>query len=216
MAASFGAKPIIHLDTHGLDDKGIFIDATKEFVAWSNLYALFRTINIKTGNNLCIVSTACYSMVLVKQISITEACPFFITLAPEHTVKSGLIQDAMVAFYKDALENLNILGAYEKHLKSGLSVFHSERMLAIVFARYFKFKCMGRGGRNRREDLLTQAVRAGIANNRHNRRVTRSIAKAMTRPTPRIVNRFADKFLIGKGIPFSFGELMKLINEAKP
>jgi len=211
LAAKSGAKPIIHLDTYGLDDKGIFIAATREFVAWSDLYAAFRAINIKTGNNLCVVSAACYSMALIKQISITEACPFFIMLAPEKTVSFGFIEEATVAFYKDVFGDLNILGAYEKHLKPALSVFHSERMLAIVFARYFKFKCMGRGGRERREDLLTQAVASGIANNRHNRRVVRSTAKAMTRPTPEVVNRFAHTFLIGKRIPFGFGELMKLI-----
>ena len=66
LAAKMGAKPIIHLDTHGLEDKGIFIAASKEFVAWADLYELLRAINITTGNNLCIVSAACYSMRLIK------------------------------------------------------------------------------------------------------------------------------------------------------
>lgn len=216
VAANFGAKPIIHLDTHGLDDKEVFIAETKEFVSWSKIYTLFRAINIKTENNLCVVSAACYSLELVKQISITEACPFFILLAPEKTVSFGFIEQATLAFYEDVFRNLNILEAYEKHLKPGLSVFHTERMFAIVFARYFKFKCMGRGGRERREDLLTQAVTLGIANNRRNRRVIRSTTKTMTRPTPEVVNRFAHTFLIGKRIPFGFGELLKLIKGAEP
>jgi hypothetical protein len=119
-------------------------------------------------------------------------------------------------FTKTFSGDQNILGAYEKHFKPGLSVFHSERMLAIVFARYFKLKCMGRGGRERREGLLTQAIASGFVNNRRNRRVIRSTAKAMTRPTPAVVNRFARTFLIGKRIPFGFGELMKLVNGAEP
>jgi hypothetical protein len=71
LAAKLGAKPIIHLDTHGLDDKGIFIAATNEFVAWSRLSDLFRAININTRNNLCIVSAACYSMSLIMEMSVT-------------------------------------------------------------------------------------------------------------------------------------------------
>ena len=136
-------------------------------------------------------------------------------LAPQKTVSFGFVEQATVAFYQDVFEGLNILGAYEKHLKPGLSVFHSEKMLAIVLARYFKFKCMGQGCRERREGLLTQAIASGVPNNRRSRRMVRSTAKAMTRPTPEIVNRYAHTFLIGKRIPFGFVELMKLIKGAE-
>lgn len=132
-------------------------------------------------------------------------------LAPENTVSFGFVEHTTVAFYKEVFEDHNILGAYDKHFRPGLSVFHSEKMLAVVLARYFKFKCMGQGGRERREGLLTQAIASGVPNNRHNRRMLRSTAKAMTRPTPEIVNRYTHRFLIGKKIPFSFVELMKLI-----
>ena len=87
--AKAGAKPIIHFDTHGSKNDGILIQATGELLPWLDICDQLRNINVKTGNNLCIISAACFSAHLMKRVTVTQACPFFLMLAPEDTHTSG-------------------------------------------------------------------------------------------------------------------------------
>jgi hypothetical protein len=51
---SSGAKPLIHLDTHGSKNDGIVIASTNEFISWQKICNNLRAINILSGNNLCL------------------------------------------------------------------------------------------------------------------------------------------------------------------
>ena len=48
----FGDAPIIYLDFHGDEDKGLEIGATGEFIDWETLVDALRVLNIELKNEL--------------------------------------------------------------------------------------------------------------------------------------------------------------------
>jgi hypothetical protein len=73
-----GLRPIIHFDTHGSAVDGIYIAASKQYVSWAQLVDWLRPINIATGNNLGIISAACFSMHIYKDISVERSFRFLL------------------------------------------------------------------------------------------------------------------------------------------
>lgn len=213
--ATTGRRPLLHFDMHGDGTHGIKLAGSGEFVSWPLLVASLREINVATGNNLCVVSGACYSLNAVWQVTLLEACPFFILIAPGEEVSSGFLEDNTVAFYKSVFAGLEIVAAYERHLAPHLSLHHCERMLAYTLASYVQDFCIGKRGNERREELITKAVWAGLAHNRHALRRIRREAKTWTRPNPAIVKRFAEghasTFLMGKPLGFDIADVMKIV-----
>jgi hypothetical protein len=213
--ANVGLKPILHFDTHGDLAQGIKLAASGEFIPWSVLIAHLRAINVATGNNLCVVSGACFSLNAVWEINLSEPCPFFILIAPGKEVSAGFLEDKTFDFYKSAFEGLEIVAAYERHLAPHLSLHHCERVLAYDIANYVRDCCTGKGRRIRREELITKAVTAGIAPNRQARRIIRQGAKKWTRPSQAMVDRYVNgvgsKFLMGKPPGFDIEDVMRLV-----
>jgi len=189
--AGAGLRPVLHFDTHGNVTHGIKLDASGEFVLWPDLVVSLRAINVATGNNLCVVSEACFSMEAARQVTLSEPCPFFILIAPQNEVSSGFLEDNTLAFYKSLFEGLEVVEAHARHLAPNLALFHCERMLIYTLAYYVRDYCIGKLGNERREELLTKAVAANLAHNRSDRRRIRREAKVWTRPSQAMVERFA-------------------------
>jgi len=213
-AATSGTRPIIHFDTHGNATHGIWIAASGEFVSWIHLIDKMRAINIATQNNLCVVSAACFSLNAIRPLKITQPCPFLMLIAPEQEVSFGFIEDSTFGFYQDLFAGSDITTAFENNLVPALKIFHSERMLAISLTRYIRDSCIGKGGDRRRKDLLTKALSGGIPNNRHNKRMIRKAAKAMTKPTQRLIDGYAATFLIGRKVEYTISDLEALARGA--
>lgn len=205
---------------HGDLSRGVRLAASGEFLSWPDLVAGLRKINVATGNNLCVVSGACFSMNAVWEVTLSEPCPFFILIAPGKEVSSGFLEDRTPAFYKAAFESLEIVAAHEKHLAPNLALHHCERMLAYGLANYVRNFCIGANGSRRREQVLTKAITAGLANNRQDRRRIRRAAKTWTRPNPAMVDRFTRRFastyLMGKPMGFDIGDVMNLVQMEGP
>lgn len=213
--ANVGLRPILHFDTHGDLAQGLRLAASGEFISWSVLIFHLRAINVATGNNLCVVSGACFSLNAVWEINLSEACPFFILIASGKEVSAGFLADKTFAFYKSAFEGLEIVAAHERHLAPHLSLHHCERVLAYDIANYIRDSCTGKGRRIRREELMTRAVTARIAQNRQARRKVRQGAKKWTRPNQAMVDRYVNgvvsKFLMGKPPGFDINDVMRLV-----
>jgi hypothetical protein len=152
-------------------------------------------------------------MKAARQVTLSEPCPFFILIAPENEVSSGFLEDNTVAFYKSLFEGGEIVEAHARHIAPTLDLFHCERMLAYMLAYYVRDYCTGKAGNKRREQLLTKAVAANYVHNRSDRRRIRRGAKAWTRPSQAMIERFANglasKFLMGKPLGFDIDDVMK-------
>lgn len=213
-AATGGTRPLIHFDAHGNATRGIYIAASGEFVSWIHLIDRLRKINIATRNNLCVISAACFSLNAIRPLRITQPCPFLILIAPEHEVSFGFVEDKISGFYRDLFAGSDLTMAFERNLSPALKVFHSERMLAISLTRYIRDGCIGKGGDRRREDLLTGALSGGIPNNRHNKRMIRKAAKAMTKPSQGLLDKYASTFLMGRKLAYTIADLEALAHGA--
>jgi hypothetical protein len=160
-----------------------------------------------------VVSAACFSLGMAKEMDVTQASPFYLMIAPENTVTSGFVEQNTVAFYRAIFDGGDIVGGFETYLEPSMALLHSEKLLVVAMARYFKNKCMGKGGAERRERLLTEALASGISNNRHSRRKIRTQTKTLIRPSAATFNHYVANFLIGKQIDVSFTEIMKLVHQ---
>jgi len=213
--AGAGSRPILHFDMHGDASRGIEIAPSGEFVSWPELVESLRTINVAAANNLCVVSSACFSMNAIWQVTLSKPCPFFVLIAPEHEVSSGFLEDKTFAFYKSLFDTRDIGAAHKAYLAPTVALHHSQRMLAYVLAGYIRRYCTGKGGNERREQLMTKAVAAGLAHNRADRRRVRQGAKRFTRPSRAMVEHFAKShaatFQMGTPLGFDIDLVMKLV-----
>ena|ERR1700733_4652641 len=211
--AKQGLRPIIHFDTHGTAERGLYIAGSGEFVPWALLVDRLRRINVATENNLCVVSAACFSMQAIKFIHINQQTPFFALIAPQQTVSFGFIERNTVNFYEQVFGGLDVVAAYENNLAPHLTFYHCEKLLAVALTRYVRDNCRGSGLKKRRERLLTDVFVGGrIPNNRQNRRMVRKKIKEGVRPDQSLIDRYVRSFLIGKTVPFSLKQITELAN----
>jgi hypothetical protein len=211
--AKEGLRPIIHFDTHGSAERGLYIAVSGEFVPWGRLVEKLRRINIATKNNLCVVSAACFSMQTINSIHIGQPTPFFALIAPQQTVSFGFIEQNTVNFYEKVFGGLDVVAAYEKYFAPQLTLYHCEKLLGIAFAKYIRASCMGRGLKERRERLVTDVFAGGrLSNNRQNRRMVRKKVKELVRPNQALIDRYVKSFLIGKKVPFDIKRIMDFVN----
>ncbi|MBR0896809.1 hypothetical protein JQ616_17755 [Bradyrhizobium tropiciagri] len=202
-----GRKPFLHLDMHGSEQEGIEIAASNEHVPWSLVVHKLRAINEATGNNLCVVAATCEAFHAIKLVGMTQAVPFFLLVAPSIKVKSGFLQDHIAPFYRQMLETRDIIGSIKANLEPDMRVFHCGAALARAMAQYISVHCKGKTGEERRERLLSEVLLAGRPRTPSTLGEIRKSIKAGVKPDQAMLDRFADKFLVGKPCGFSFEQL---------
>jgi hypothetical protein len=211
-ARDHSMKPLIHFDTHGNKDAGIFVDGEKAYADWNTLAEKLRAINIYTRNNLAVVGATCFGLRAITPISLQTEVPFFLLLAPEEEVKVGFLEDNVPNFYRGLFELGSIDAAYSRHLSEKFKYFHCEKMLFIVVARYLKERCKGKGGAERRERLITEIFSQGMEKTPDNLKLVRKKLKDGLRPDQSLLDRFAGRFLIGRQCSFSMADLERFLD----
>jgi hypothetical protein len=204
----YGFRPIIHFDTHGNKNHGLEIGATGEFVSWDILTEQLRRLNIVSENNLFVFVAACYGFYLLKALTITKPCPFFIMFGPSDIVTFGEVESSVAPFYTKLFQTASVDAAIHS-LVCQFDYFHAERMFLISFARYVREKCLGKGGKERRERLLTETFNeVRLENTSQNRKMLRKQIRQYLRPTPAIMRKHAIIFMHSKSCSVSFEEVM--------
>ena len=208
-------KPLIHFDTHGNKDAGIYIDGENTFADWNTLAEKLQAINIRTKNNLAVVGATCFGLHAIKPISLQTAAPFFLLLAPDEEVTVGFLEENVPNFYRGLFELDSIDIAYSRHLSDKFKYFHCEKMLFIVLARYLKEQCKGKGGAARREQLITGIFSQGMEKKPDNLKWVRKMLKARLQPDQSLLDRYSGRFLIGRQCSFSMADLENFIESDK-
>lgn len=210
-ARDHSMKPLIHFDTHGNKDAGIYLNDEDAFADWNTLAENLQKINIHTKNNLAVVGATCFGLQAIEPISLQTEAPFFLLLAPEEKVKVGFLEDNIPNFYRALFELGSIDAAYSRHLSEKFRYFHCEKMLFIVIARYLKEQCKGKGGAARRERLITEIFSQGMQKTPDNLKRVRKMIKDGLRPDQSLLDRYAGRFLIGRQCSFSMADLESFI-----
>lgn len=124
--------------------------------------------------------------------------------APRERITAGLLEAAIVPFYRPVFEGGNFISACDSHLAPHFSLFHSERLLLGALMKYVRRHCIGRGAALRREDVMSQAVASGLTPTHD---VRRAIRDAIA-PYQAMFDKFAGTFLMGKHPGFDIDDVM--------
>lgn len=202
-----GMLPIIHFHMHGSKEKGLEIGKTGEYISWELLINELRKININTSNNLCVISSACYALYMIKPISVLKETPFFILIAPEDKVSFGFIDNKMSSFYSTLFMTSSIDESY-KHIQDVFKYFHSERLLVISMAKYIKKYCCGKVKNERKEELLTEALLSGITEDK--KKIRKEIAVHIN-PNEYLLKKYSDRFIFNRSPSVSMQDILRFV-----
>ena len=94
-------------------------------------------------------------------------------------------------------------------------MYHRERLLATALTKYIRNYSTGKGLDERREALLTEALRSRqIPNTAQNRKAVRKQIKEGLEPDQALIDKYVRTFLIGKAVPFRIDQLIELTKGA--
>jgi len=204
-----GLLPIIHLESHGDKENGIEIGMSKEMVSWQVLVEPIRNINVLSKNNLCMVITACFGFYAIRPTSIDEPTPFFMLISPDKAVIIGHIADKIIPFYREIMSGHDVVSCANS-LGSPFRYYHCEQMLARALIQYIKESCIGKGAKERRDNLLKEAILSrGLVNNRYNRRRLKKEIDDFIKPRQSLIDQYAPNFLCNKDHNLTIGPLIQ-------
>ncbi|MDP3414855.1 hypothetical protein [Falsiroseomonas sp.] len=210
--AQQGAKPVLHLDTHGDAKDGLLIAASKEFIGWARIVDSFRQINVPASNNLIVISGACFSAHLLLDLDFFQPSPFFALYAPEKSINAGFLEDNLRRFYSELFGTAS-LDAALTHLNPDIALYSSQNLLFRLLVGYVKNFCLGKGGERRLEKLLTEAKEA-VRGSGQPLSHWRAFAKRGIEPTAQLIYKAENEFLIGKSSGFTIDDVVKAAQES--
>ncbi|MEO7067391.1 MAG: hypothetical protein ABI114_10820 [Rhodanobacter sp.] len=210
-AQDMDLKPILLLDMHGSTD-GLHA-GDSSVLPWSEVASLLRSINVETGNNLCVIGSACYALHAIKPINLHDPTPFFVLLAPEHLVFPSFLAEKLPRFFEMIFTENSIDLAFKQHLSYQFKYFHCGKLLAEVLATYVEKGLVGRSAQKRRERLLTEIILTGTPPTRENLRNIRRQLKDGLKPTQALLDKYAEPFMIGKPCGFTIEDILNFVEE---
>lgn len=157
---SEGKVSYIHIEGHGSKENLELPDDLD--IPWSTVFDHFREINILCKNNLFFSSGACESAYAFKAAIITKPSPIFGMLAPEQEVNAGGVLDGYIAFYKSLIRNESLNDAFDVFAGATngkqYALIFSQFLFKKAACKYLTQYCMGKGRKDRLENVVTQAV----------------------------------------------------------
>ncbi len=207
-------KPILQFDMHGTRD-GLRLTDSDEIAPWTEVVPRLRAINVACRGNLCVVAGVWHAFYAIREASIMDASPVNVLIAPDREVQTGKLEEGLAGFYRALFSEGEIYAAFEKHLGEPFKLFLAERFFVIAVCKYIRNVCKGKGASVRRERLLSEVLLAGHARTPESMKSIRKQIKAGTTPDQAMLDRFANRFLLGRQCPFSIDQLIKAVEEIK-
>jgi hypothetical protein len=190
-------KPIVHIEAHGDEASGLVIGEQHERVPWPELSSAIQRINIATQNNTGLVLATCYGIQAIKPMTFLAPAPFYFLIGSQSKVSAALIDDEMKRFYQCLYATGSLTDAMLL-VDEAFQQFHADRFFCKLMAEYFQTGCMGKAAIQRRERLISEAVKSGASADHQNLRQMRKSVKAATKPSQGIFDRYANIFLHGR------------------
>ncbi len=190
-----GEVSYIHIEGHG--SKESIKLPNDSSLPWDAVFEHFREINILCKNNLFFSSGACQSAYGFKAATITKPSPVFGMLAPEQVVVTGGVLDGYIAFYKSLIRNESLNDAFNAFADAAnakqFSLIFSQLLFKKAAYKYIKQHCMGKGRKQRLDDLLTQAMSEVDMPIKKARKLLR---KELNKPQALKLSEFHSKFMM--------------------
>ena len=158
-----GLYPLLHFECHGCPD-GLGV-ASGELVTWDELREILIEINQACKLNLVVILAACNGVHLIKVATKMDRAPFWAVIGPEKEITAGEAKHDFSVFYSVFFKDLDgdaAIEALNGGVKNGDRKYHflsAEGLFARAYRRYYKSHCIGKGRRERIENLVTQAMK---------------------------------------------------------
>ncbi|MCC5846199.1 MAG: hypothetical protein JJU05_18275 [Verrucomicrobia bacterium] len=155
--------PLLHLECHGCPD-GLGV-ASGELVAWDELREILIEINQACKLNLVVVLAACHGVHLIEVSTKMDRAPFWAVIGPEEEITAEEAENDFSAFYIEFFQNLDGDAAIDALNGRGLKKYRkyhflsAEGLFAKAYRKYYKSHCIGKGRRERIENLVTEAMK---------------------------------------------------------
>lgn len=202
-----GGLPLMHLDGHGSDGKGLRIDPSNEVMPFPELMENLRAINVVSGNNLLVVSALCHGLQAVRDAGILDPSPYFAYFGTASKITVGELEAGIAEFYRRLLSSESLdeaVGALPQ-----MALFHCQELLFGALLRYRVNQTRGKGASKRIEKLISQAKAKGVillgAPVGGYRRILKAAVKDHFNQA--FLDNVADRFLIGRSAGFTLEDL---------
>lgn len=190
-----GEISYIHIEGHGSKESIELLDGST--MPWSTIFEHFREINILCKNNLFFSSGACQSAYALKAATITKPSPIFGMLAPEQEVEAGSMLDGYIAFYKSLICNESLNDAFNVFAATAngkqYALIFSQLLFKKAAYNYIKQHCMGKGRKERLENVLSQAMNAMDIQAGKARKL---LKKELNKPQSKNLKKFHNTFMM--------------------
>ena len=157
-----GLYPMLHFECHGCPDG--LVTASDELVAWDDLRETLIEINYACRLNLVITLAACNGAHLIRVATKLDKAPFWAIIGTEVEVTAGNVEHDFGAFYSTFFKSLDgdaAVAALNKGNSGSDRQYHfwsAAGLFLRAYARYHKVYCVGKGRRERVENIVTQAM----------------------------------------------------------
>lgn len=112
-ADSISGGIVIHLETHGSEDRDGLILADRSLINWKDLNDIFRRINIKTCNKLFITMANCNGRYLYLGVDPYQKSPYQAYISSSSKVNPSEILDSFTTLFESLIESTDLISAYE-------------------------------------------------------------------------------------------------------
>ena len=205
-----GRVPILQIITHGSINNGLVLN--NAYMGWDRLLPFLRKINIRTSNNLIVLSSVCFSLQLALETSIVFPAPFYILIAPDFILRFKDFADQTLSFIKLLFEERDAVLAYYCSLQASSEMYHCQEVLFQGLAGYVANSVLDEAGDARIENLIQQTRW------RHGHSVSpaklRTLAVSLNN-LEGLLKRYVDGYLIGRPAGFTAAQLESFVQRKK-
>lgn len=206
--------PVLHFECHGDRNEGLYIHASREYVAWEELIRHIAEINQATRNNTGVVLAACYGLEISQFVTFASPCPFSYVIAPQNEIQAGQLQDVILGFYKVVVQTGDLEGGLAL-LDDQLKLFHCGEWFFSTSSTFMVRNFNSKG----RSEIVEQIVSSQIAKagyrNRELVKASRAKAKKFVKSLQGFYKNASLTFFHGK-MPIPYEYFQTFVEKNRP
>jgi len=161
--------PVLHIETHGSDDKKGLILSSGGYVDWNELKFHAINLNIATKNNLLLVFAACHGANFTRMLAPSDRSPCWGLVGPVDVIAAHKLLEDFSAFYREVFQSgdggkaINALNKTIKPEDINYYFTTSEQFFINTYNNYIVNWCgdkeYGKRERQMRKQLKKQKIR---------------------------------------------------------
>lgn len=156
---NIGLQPIIHIEAHG-DPQSMELP-DESTISWNELAAELRMINKLMSNQLITFIGTCHGYHFIKNNhTIKEFAPVYFCIAPLEAIPAGDIENSALTFYESLFSTGNLTLSANLLDLNKFHTYNSDYIFHRTFHEMLQGKHRGKALKLRREDLITDAIKA--------------------------------------------------------